>query len=447
MNDLTKGEIHHQLVYYMFPVLLTQLLQQVYGMADTAIVGHFAEADALAAVGIGSLLTSVMVNFFVGMATGISAILASAYGGQNYRKFGENLSLILWVSMIIGTAFTAVGLLGIHVLLECVGTPESIEPLCKTYLGICFLGMVAQTVYNAGNAAFRAAGDTRTPLYILAFTVLLNVVLDVLMVAGMHQGVAGAAWATVCSQYLSMVLMLVGLRRMPKKLRFNLMPQKVHVEDLKQILITGIPSGMQALLMSISSLIIQTSINQFGESAIAGMTVYAKIEGFLYLPLFAMGIAITGFIGQNAGAGKWQRVKDGKRIGMVIALGIGIGFSTVLILLSRQAAGLFTADEAVIANAVEAVQWTFPFYCLYAVNQIYIGCVRGLGRTIKVMLITLVGYCFFRVLWCILVLPLYFSMRTIYLSYDLSFMVMLVLLIPVWRKSLLQSQRAFENKY
>ncbi len=420
MNDLTKGEIHHQLVYYMFPVLLTQLLQQVYGMADTAIVGHFAEADALAAVGIGSLLTSVMVNFFVGMATGISAILASAYGGQNYRKFGENLSLILWVSMIIGTAFTAVGLLGIHVLLECVGTPESIEPLCKTYLGICFLGMVAQTVYNAGNAAFRAAGDTRTPLYILAFTVLLNVVLDVLMVAGMHQGVAGAAWATVCSQYLSMVLMLVGLRRMPKKLRFNLMPQKVHVEDLKQILITGIP---------------------------AGMPVYAKIEGFLYLPLFAMGIAITGFIGQNAGAGKWQRVKDGKRIGMVIALGIGIGFSTVLILLSRQAAGLFTADEAVIANAVEAVQWTFPFYCLYAVNQIYIGCVRGLGRTIKVMLITLVGYCFFRVLWCILVLPLYFSMRTIYLSYDLSFMVMLVLLIPVWRKSLLQSQRAFENKY
>ena len=431
--QMTDGPIAKQLLCFTFPILLSQLLQQFYNIADTAIVGQCIGANGLAAAGTAGLLLSVIVNFFIGLSAGISVIISQLFGHCEYKKLNNCIQTTLLSSALLGFFFTTVGLLGTPLFLKWLNTPDEIIPLASCYLNICFWGMAAQLIYNVGTAILRALGNTTSALYYLIAASLLNLILDVLFLIVFPMGIAGAAFATFLSQWFSAFLILWKLFHMEGECQLRFARPFIQPLYLFQAVQKGIPAGMQAVFMSISSLIIQTYINSFGYSTMAGMTVYAKVEGFLYFPLFSFGLALTSFIGQNVGAGRYDRVKEGMKISMYIAVIGSIAMGILMTILSPSILSIFTSDTSVLKNGLQAVYYTFPFYWLYAVNQVYIGGIRGLGQTFYPMLTSLCSYCIFRVFWCHIWEFCLHDMRVVYTSYDVSWIVMLVLLVGGYR--------------
>jgi len=424
---MTDGPITRQLLSYMLPILLSQLLQQLYTMADAAILGRCIGARALAAHSSAGLLLNLIVNFFIGLSAGMSIIIAHLYGHRDFDELKKAIKTCITLSLLAGGAFTAIGLLGTDTFLGYMQTPSDILPLAHAYLAICFWGMVPQLVYNVAAAVLRALGNTRSPLIYLLGSAALNVALNALFVIVLDMGITGAALSTLISQSAAAAMTIVKLFTIEPEFRLDGLA--IHRLYLRESVVKGLPSGLQAVFMSISSLVLQTFINSFGYAAMAGICVYAKVEGFLYYPLFAFGLALTTFISQNDGAGRQDRVRQGMKLGLKLVLGGTVALTIILLLTSRYTVRLFTDDEAVIANALEAIYWNFPFYFLYAVNQVYIGTIRGVGNTAFPMFTSLCSYCVFRVLWCALLMPRFHTMRIVYTAYDASWIVMIALLL------------------
>ncbi|MGI6006659.1 MAG: MATE family efflux transporter [Ruminococcus sp.] len=425
---MTQGNILNILVRYTVPVFLSQILQQFYNVIDGVIIGHYVGAEALAATGTAGLLLSVIVNFFIGISTGISVMTSRLFGGEYYEKLKETVVTAVFLCIIAGIILTGAGVCSAPLLLKALHTPPEVQDLAKKYLVICFWGMVPQLLYNIGTAILRSLGNTKTPLWYLGSSVLLNLILDLILVAVFHMGIEGAACATAFSQWVLALCVLWKLSRLDSRYCFRWSIPGGSVKVGGEMFRLGIPSGMQAVFMSISSLILQSSINSFGSAAMAGMTVFSKIEGFLYYPAFSFGMAVTGFVGQNLGAGKHDRIRKGMKISMGVVAGGTLLLSMLGLCFAEPLLKCFTADPQVLCNGREAVICIFPFYWLYGVNQVYIGGIRGLGKTGYPMTASLISYCIFRVAWCGLLLPVCFDMRIIYASYDVSWILMLMIL-------------------
>ena len=425
-QDFTRGAIPRQLLVFMLPILLSQLLQQFYTIADTALVGQVLGAQALAAVGTASLVLSVIVNFFIGFSAGLSVLVSHLYGEKDYARLSALVQSIFITVALFAALFTAAGIVLTEQLLAALSTPAELIPAASLYLHTVLYGMLAQLLYNTASA-----------LHYLAAAVVLNIALDVVLLIVIPCGIAGAATATVLAQYVAALLALWKLFHLHGTWKLRFSRPFFALGHLLPILSTSIPAGLQAVFMSLSSLVIQTYINSFGYAAMAGMTVYARIEGFLYYPLFAFGIALTSFIGQNVGAHDLARVRTGLRISLRLAAGGAMGMALIAGLAAPALIALFTDDPAVAANALDAVYYTFPFYWLYGINQIYIGAIRGLGDTLYPMMTALAAYCLFRVAWCWGwdMIGIY-SMHIVYSAYSVSFFVMAGLLWLGCRRAL-----------
>ena len=417
-QDFTRGAIPRQLLVFMLPILLSQLLQQFYTIADTALVGQVLGAQALAAVGTASLILSVIVNFFIGFSAGLSVLVSHLYGEKDYARLSALVQSIFITVALFAALFTAAGIILTEQLLAALSTPAELIPAASLYLRTVLYGMLAQLLYNTASA-----------LHYLAAAVVLNIALDVVLLIVIPCGIAGAAAATVLAQYAAALLALWKLFHLHGTWKLRFSRPFFALGHLLPIFSTSIPAGLQAVFMSLSSLVIQTYINSFGYAAMAGMTVYARIEGFLYYPLFAFGIALTSFIGQNVGAHDLARVRTGLRISLRLAASGAMGMALIAGLAAPALVALFTDDPAVAANALDAVYYTFPFYWLYGVNQIYIGAIRGLGNTLYPMMTALTAYCLFRVAWCWGwdMIGIH-SMHIVYSAYSVSFFVMAGLL-------------------
>ena len=428
-QDFTRGAIPRQLLVFMLPILLSQLLQQFYTIADTALVGQVLGAQALAAVGTASLLLSVIVNFFIGFSAGLSVLVSHLYGEKDYARLSALVQSIFITVALFAALFTAAGIVLTEQLLAALATPAELIPAASLYLRTVLCGMLAQLLYNTASAILRALGNTTSALHYLAAAVVLNIALDIVLLIVIPCGIAGAAAATVLAQYAAALLALWKLFHLHGTWKLRFSRPFFALGHLLPILSTSIPAGLQAVFMSLSSLVIQTYINSFGYAAMAGMTVYARIEGFLYYPLFAFGIALTSFIGQNVGAHDLERVRTGLRISLRLAAGGAMAMALIAGLAAPALVALFTDDPAVAANALDAVYYTFPFYWLYGVNQIYIGAIRGLGDTLYPMMTALAAYCLFRVAWCWgWDMTGIHSMHIVYSAYSVSFFVMAGLL-------------------
>ena len=441
-QDFTRGAIPRQLLVFMLPILLSQLLQQFYTIADTALVGQVLGAQALAAVGTASLILSVIVNFFIGFSAGLSVLVSHLYGEKDYAHLSALVQSIFITVALFAALFTAAGIVLTEQLLAALSTPAELILAASLYLRTVLYGMLAQLLYNTASAILRALGNTTSALHYLAAAVVLNIALDVVLLIVIPCGIAGAAAATVLAQYAAALLALWKLFHLHGTWKLRFSRPFFALGHLLPILSTSIPAGLQAVFMSLSSLVIQTYINSFGYAAMAGMTVYARIEGFLYYPLFAFGIALTSFIGQNVGAHDLERVRTGLRISLRLAAGGAMGMALIAGLAAPALVALFTDDPAVAANALDAVYYTFPFYWLYGVNQIYIGAIRGLGDTLYPMMTALAAYCLFRVAWCWgWDMAGIHSMYVVYNAYNASFFVMTVLLFFGCRRTLYQTEQ------
>ena len=426
--DMTSGPIAMQLVCFMVPILASQLLQQFYNITDTMFVGRYIGAAALAAVGTTGLLLSVIVNFIIGLSAGVSVIVSQLYGSKAFKELNNCVQTILIACSTIGLIATIIAIVFLPNILELLETPKEIAPMAACYLQICLWGIIPQLVYNSGTAIMRSLGNTCCALYYLVVSIFVNLVLDYILLVQFNLGIQGAAWATLAAQIISALLITHKIFTTDGEWHFSPSKKLVDFLYMKELITKGIPAGMQAVFMSISSLVIQTYINSFGYAAMAGMTIYARVEGFLYYPLFSFGIALTSFIGQNIGARKFNRVTEGIHISLKLTVIGSIITSALAVYFAGNIMSLFTDDSAVLANGMEAVLYNLPFYWLYAINQIYIGGIRGMGHTFYPMITSLCSYCIFRVAWCQGWDLLVHDMRIVYTSYDTSWILMLGLL-------------------
>ncbi len=431
-----NGPIGKTLLAFAMPVLVSQVLQEMYNITDCAVVGHFAGEAALASTGTAGLILTIFINFFIGFSSGISVITGRLFGEYDYDKLRKTMSSVVRLTFIAGITLTVLVFLLADPYLALLNCPDSVKPLARTYIHICAMGMTAQLLYNVGTAILRSLGDTRAPLICYFISCTINLVLDVVLVVVFRMGIAGAAYATLISQLILAGLLFIRLLHLEEDCALRLNNPGLTAAEIKDVFKIGIPSGMQALFMSISSMILQVSINSFGPAAMAGMTCYIKLESILYLPCFAYGVALTGFVGQNYGAGRSDRIKEAVRISnrimwiIIFPLSIFIAFASPILL------RVFTNDPDIIFNANQALVYNSPVYIVYAINQVYLGAIKGMGKTFYPMICTLVTYSIFRVAWCNILLPIIHSMVIVYLSYDVSFFLMLFMLLPVYRRML-----------
>ena len=432
-----SGPIGRTLFSFALPVLLTQLLQELFNAADCAVLGHFGGENALAAIAISGLLLSVLINFFIGFSSGVSVITAQQFGHGDLLLLQRTMTSVFRLVLVAGLMLSAIGFFTAKPLLTLLRCPQEVLSQAVSYLKICTCGLVAQLFYNVSVAVLRSLGDSRGPLTCFAGSVLLNLALDALLVIVFRMGVCGAALATLASQWLLAVLLFIRMKHLGDGCSLSLTGTGMSLRELMDILKIGLPAGMQAFFMSISSLLIQTCINSFGPDVMAGMTLYAKLEGCLYLPAFAYGIALTGFVGQNVGAGRPDRVAEAVKYSIRLCWALVFPLSLAVTGAAPLLLRLFTSEPGILFNAREAVQFNLPFYVVYAMNQVYLGAIKGFGKTRWPMMCTLICYAVFRVVWCHLLIPFFTTIRVVYLSYDVSFFLMLILLFPVYRKTVI----------
>lgn len=429
-NQITEGVIWKQLLFFFFPILLGTLFQQLYNTADTVVVGRFVGTQALAAVG-GSTgqIVNLIVNFFVGLASGATVIIARYYGARDRIKLNNALHTAIALSIVGGIVTGIAGILLTPSLLKMMNTPADVIEGSTMYLRIYFAGIIFVFVYNIGSGILRAVGDSKRPLYFLIVCCFLNIFLDILFVVYLKLGVKGAAFATVISQAVSALLVILSLtksvdiyRLRPNKIRF-------YKSLLIAIITIGLPAGLQSVMYGISNIIIQTSLNSLGTETVAAHTAFAKIDAIYWMISGAFSVSIITFIGQNYGARKFDRMKKSIKVCLLMDLIASLLLTTVMLLAGPYLLRLFTSDQEVIEIGMQIIHIIAPSYALFIFIEILSSSLRGMGNVVVPMLMTCGGVCVLRILWIFIFARTHLSVTTILMSYPISWGFTAVLFI------------------
>jgi len=423
--DMTEGVIWKQLFWFFLPIIFGSLFQQLYNTADAVIVGNFVGKEALAAVGgtTGTFI-NLLVGFFTGLASGATVIIAQYYGAREHDALRRAIHTGVALGIAGGAVFMVIGLVFAPAILTAMRTPEEILPYAVTYMRIYFAGIVPGLLYNIGAGILRALGDSRRPLMVLIVCCACNVVLDLLFVLGLDMGVAGAGWATTISQAVSCVCVLYFLVTMREDAcRLNIRQLRFDRISLSKIVQIGLPAGLQSTMYNISNIIIQMTVNDFGTDTIAAWTVYGKLDSVFWMTISAFGVSITTFVGQNFGARKFDRIRRGVKV----CFGMSV-IATVLISVAAVTCGpfilrLFNDDPGVLAVGKTILNTVPPLFITYNAIEIFSGTVRGCGDALRPMLMTLFGVCVLRLVWIFTVVPQSPNIRTLILSYPITWTV------------------------
>ena len=426
---MTEGGIFKNLLFFATPLILGNLLQQMYNAVDSIIVGNYVGSNALAAVGAGASLIYLLIAFSLGASVGAGVIVSQYLGAKDKEGVHKAVHTAMTISIILGLILTAGGILFSRKLLVMMNTPAEILDDAACYLRIYSCGLIFNVVYNMAAGIMNAAGNSRRSLMYLAAAAVVNIFMDLLLIAGLKIGVAGAAIATNFSQAISCILALWFLFRVPADYRISLKSLRIHKAMALRIIQIGLPTGIQNMVISFSNILIQASINQYGATAVAGFSAYLKIDGFNILPVLSFSMAITTFIGQNYGAGKYDRMKKGMWVTLLMGIVYTVLTGILLLTFSGQIMRLFSEDVGVIAYGQTAMRYFCPFYWILAILHSLAGTVRGTGKSIPPMVVLLVSLCLFRIVWIQLVLPYYTSIEGIFILYPVSWLVGAVLMI------------------
>ena len=420
-NRITEGSIFGQLLLFFFPILFVTFFQQLYNTPDAMVVGRFVGKQALAAVGGStSTLINLLVGFFVGLSSGATVVISQFYGARKADKVHWAVHTSIAFSVIGGIIFMIVGLVGSPWALEAMKTPEDVMGHAVVYIRIYFLGIIVNLVYNMGAGILRAVGDSRRPLYFLIASCFTNIILDVLLVAVLGMGVAGAALATITSQLLSAVLVVLALMKTDDMYKLEWKKVRIDQRMLQRIVRIGIPAGMQSVMYNISNVIIQAGVNTLGTDNVTAWATYGKVDGLYWMMINALGISATTFVGQNFGAGRLDRVRKGAGACMVIGVVLTASVGVVLYNGGHLLVELFTTDQQVQAISMDLLHFMVPTFITYIAIEILSGTLRGVGDAWMPLVITGIGVCAVRVLWIMLVLPHYHTIIGAAFCYPLT---------------------------
>jgi len=423
-GDITQGVIWKQLLAFFFPLWFGTFFQQLYNTVDTVVVGRFVGKTALAAVGSTGVVVNLTVGVFTGLASGAVVIIAQHYGARRGPEVFRSVHTAMLLSLLLGAFFMAAGFLLTPWSLRAMGTTEEALPGAILYQRIYFLGMIPNVVYNMGTGVLRAVGDARRPLYFLIAASLCNIVLDLVLVVGFGLAVLGVALATVLSQLLSAVLVVLSLMRSQGQ-AYQLFPRQLRLygAPLKDAMRVGVPAALQSVMYSASNIVIQAAINSFGTDAVAAWTAYGKIDGFFWMSINAMALAITTFAGQNYGAGQYDRLKKGVRVSVGMSAGFTVLLSTAMTVFARPILSIFSPDPDVLEIGVAMVRFLAPCYITYILVELLPGAIRGAGRSMVPMLISVFGVCVLRLVWLFTVVPAHHTIEAVELSYPITWAV------------------------
>lgn len=433
-KNFTEGKIGKNLLFFIIPIIASSLIQQLYSTVDLILVGQFSGKEGTAAIGAGDLIITCLIGFFNGMAVGTNVITAHIFGSQDKTKLKKMMQTVLVFGMVGGVILMAIGIGFAPTFLRWMDTPESILGQAVTYLRIYMLSMIAIVLYNLYSGILRAIGDSRSPMIFQTIGGVINIVADIIFVAVLHQGVAGAAIATFLSQTTAALLVVFQLHNKRREVALQFTFQGFDKRILQNIVSIGIPTGIQSIVITLSNIIIQSRINGFGVDTIAAFTAYFKIEMVLYIPILAIGQAVVSFVGQNYGAGKYKRMNQGVIFSMAVGVIYTVAVSTLLVFFSHAVFSLFTSSEEVIEFGRQIVSITFPFYFLYVILECLSGQIRGMGKALPPMVITLISFCAIRIVLLFIVLTKWYDVRGIAITYPITWGIAAVLLGIYWIK-------------
>lgn len=395
-RDMTEGSIVKQIIMFSLPLMLGNIFQMLYNTVDSIVVGNYVGKEALAAVGSTSMITNMAVFFFNGFSIGAGVVISRSFGAKKLDRLHSAIETTMAATFIFCIVFTIAGMAAVKPLLRFMSTPEDVFNDAVTYLTIYFMGITGLLIYNMGSGILRAVGDTRRPLMFLILTSILNIFLDLLFVLAFHGGIAGVAWATILSQFVSAVLTLTLLTRTKDIYRLVWRDLRLDRDILRQIFRVGLPAGIQSVITAFSNVFVQSYVNFFGSSCMAGWSCYNKLDQFIMLPMQSMAMAATTFISQNVGAGKEERAASGTRQTVLLSVLVTSVIAACLFFFAESAVGLFTKDPSVISFGALFLHANVFFLLFNCVNHVLAGALRGRGDSRGPMLIMLLCFVLLR---------------------------------------------------
>ena len=423
-NDLTSGPLTIIIIKFIIPLMLTGILQLLYNAADSIVVGHYDGSSALAAVSSVGALINLLVNAFMGLSVGAAVVVAQDYGAKDYEGVSKTVHTSYLISIIGGIVVGAIGLIFSRQFLIWMESPEDVLPLSTEYLMIYFAGTPANMAYNFGASILRSVGDTKRPLYFLTISGLVNVVLNLVLVIVFHMGVAGVAYATIISQILSAVMVIVYMMKSKDCVRFVPKNMRIYGDKLKKMLYIGLPAGFQGTVFSLSNVVIQSAVNSFGSLVMAGNGAASSLEGFTYTAMNSVYQASLTFVGQNVGAKKYDRINKVQGVCLVLVTIIGLVFGVTTYCLGEPLLSIYLPNdpEAIPYGIIRMSYIALPYF-LCGMMEVMVGGQRGMGMSFIPMINALLGSCVLRIVWISTVFAADPTLFTLYISYPISWIV------------------------
>ncbi len=423
-NPMLTGVIWQQLLIFFVPLLAGTFFQMLYNTVDAVIVGRFVGTLALSAVGgATATLINLFVGFFVGITSGVTVIVSQYYGSGQERELRKAVHTGISLAVLLGIALTVIVLALAGPMLRAMDTPAETLESSELYLRIYACGMIGNLLYNTGASILRAVGDSRRPFLYLVIGTLSNIVLDLFFIVVLHMGVAGAALATILSQYASAAGAFLFLLRTDSVVHVSLKEIRLDAFFAQKILRIGIPAAFRSFMYSFSNVLIQTSINGFGTDTVAAWTVWGKVDAIFWMIINSLGIATTTVVGQNYGAGRRDRVRKCTRQALLITALFDVALCTVILLGRNFFVRIFTADPEVIRQSVAIAEFMTPIFITYIAIEIFSGVLQGMGDALIPTIITILGVCLIRIAWIYTMVPRHHSMNTVMASYPISWTI------------------------
>lgn len=421
--DMTEGPLLKKIIAFALPLMATSMLQLLYNAADVVVVGKFAGDTSLAAVGSTTSLINLIVNLFFGLSLGTGVVLSQAIGARNNPKIHRTVHTSMVLSLLLGFLVGAIGFLICKPLLILMGSPADVLDKATLYVQIYFLGMPGFMVFNFGAAILRSVGDTKRPLIILSLSGIVNVILNLLFIITFKMDVAGVATATIISQYISAIWVVIILIKEDTDYKLSIKKLRMYKNELLQIVAYGLPTGIQSSCFSISNVIIQSSVNSFGTLIVAGNSAASSVESFVYTAANSIAQTAMTFSGQNAGAGNYKRVKKVLIECSALTVGFGALAGAIVMLLKTPLLTFYTDNPAVITAGIVRLNIICIFYGLCGIMDTITNVSRGMGKSVVPMLITIISVCALRIIWIFTVFKLYNAIECVYLSYPITWSI------------------------
>lgn len=431
--SMTEGKIWKKLLLFSIPLMMGSFFQQLYNTADSIIVGNYVGKEALAAIGATDNLINTFIGFFMGLSTGAGIIISQYFGAKDEKNVQIAVNTTIGLTFVMSVICTVCALGFRTQMLKLMNTPAEVFVQADAYLRIYFLGVTGLLFYNMGAGILRAVGDSRRPLYFLIFSAVLNIVLDLIFVAGFSLGVEGAAYATVISQGASAVLVMIVLSRERASYRVVWNRIRLNPEMIGKIVRVGLPMALQSAVVSFSNVFVQSYINHFGVAAMAGWSAYGKVDKFCLLPIQSLSLGLMTFVGQNYGAKRYDRIRKGIRTGLTMCFGIAICMIILINLFAESLVSMFIQSPDVVKFGTLFIHIEMPFYLALCVNSVYDSTLRGIGMTKGPMLIMMINSILFRQIYLFVVSRVSESMIPIVLGYPLGWILCSVMLVLYYK--------------